>query len=163
MSHAAPKRRFSLTRVASAAPAPETVEKKDLPPPPFPKPVTVEGPLVPPKSLDEARAVLEPAPAPAAAGVETPDGEGETELVSEPPVSPRRIEALRSYGKNEDRHPKKKRSYSVDMGICDDLELIAWYRRRSSSSIVEELMKRYVAGHRDELEKARQVNGMRQP
>lgn len=55
------------------------------------------------------------------------------------------------------RPPKKKRSYSVDMKVCDDLEVIAWSMGRSSSSIVEHLMRGYISGRRDELELARRA------
>jgi len=111
----APARRFSLTRILTAAPEP---------------------------------AAVEPASAPAAPEVEAPPK-------PEPP-KPRELSAARP-PEAEEKHPKKKRSYSVDMGVCDDLEVLAWYLGRSSSSVVEELVRRYLSHHRATLDKARDI------
>jgi hypothetical protein len=62
---------------------------------------------------------------------------------------------------SEGRCPKKKRSYSVDMGVCEDLETLAWYQQKSSSSVVEELVRRYLSSHREEIEKARTLQASR--
>jgi hypothetical protein len=80
-----------------------------------------------------------------------------------PPPSPaKKTRTLRSdLLPPEDRHPKKKRSYTVDMKLCEDLETLAWYMDRSSSSVVEELVRKYLSQNRQILEKARGVQSAR--
>jgi hypothetical protein len=73
------------------------------------------------------------------------------------PPKPRPVRAAAP----EERHLKKKRSYSVDMKLCEDLELLAWYLGRSSSSVVEELMKKHLAQNRALVDKAREVRSAR--
>jgi len=58
-------------------------------------------------------------------------------------------------------HPKKKRSYSVDMKLCEDLEILAWYQSRSSSSVVEELIRKHLQHNRSVLLKAREIRSAR--
>lgn len=53
--------------------------------------------------------------------------------------------------------PKKKRSYSVDADLCSDLELVAWWSRKSSSSVVEDLVREYLHQHAAELDEARSI------
>jgi hypothetical protein len=124
----APAKRFSLQRLLTS-PAPAPVE-----PAPAPKSPDVIAPLPPepaaPPSAPAPVAALPPAPAPAK------------------PV--RAAEA-------EESHPKKKRSYSVDMKLCEDLEILAWYQSRSSSSVVEELIRKHLQHQRALLFKARDV------
>ena len=119
----APAKRFSLTRILTAAPPPVEI------PAPADQPARPAAEVLPPSA---------PAAAPA----------------PEPP-KPRAVRAPRP--EEIEKHPKKKRSYSVDMGVCDDLEVLAWYAGRSSSSIVEELVRRYLSQNRTTLEKARDV------
>ncbi len=57
--------------------------------------------------------------------------------------------------------PKKKRSYSVDAQLCTDLEVLAWYQSRSSSSVVEDLIRKYLGQNRALLAKAREVQADR--
>ena len=61
----------------------------------------------------------------------------------------------------EESHPKKKRSYSVDMKLCEDLEILAWYQGRSSSSVVEELIRRHLQHNKSVVFKAREVRDSR--
>ena len=61
----------------------------------------------------------------------------------------------------EPSHPKKKRSYSVDMKLCEDLEILAWYMSRSSSSVVEELIRKHLQHNKSVLLKAREVRNAR--
>src|SRR4029078_12046494 len=62
----------------------------------------------------------------------------------------------------EESHPKKKRSYSVDMTLCEDLEILSWYLSRSSSSVVEELIRKHFQHNKSVLLKAREVRNARQ-
>jgi hypothetical protein len=61
----------------------------------------------------------------------------------------------------ETSHPKKKRSYSVDMKLCEDLEILSWYMARSSSSVVEELIRKHLQHNKSVLQKAREVRAAR--
>jgi hypothetical protein len=61
----------------------------------------------------------------------------------------------------EPSHPKKKRSYSVDMKLCEDLEILSWYMARSSSSVVEELIRKHLQHNKSVLQKAREVRAAR--
>jgi hypothetical protein len=61
----------------------------------------------------------------------------------------------------EPSHPKKKRSYSVDMKLCEDLEILSWYLARSSSSVVEELIRKHLQHNKSVLQKAREVRAAR--
>lgn len=124
----APARKFSLQRVLAPAPAAQPAAA------PAPAPLEIL-PSVPPAGV----------------GKELP--EEAAPAVAAPATSAR--PAPKSAPDPKDRAPKKKRSYSVDLRICEDLELIAWAQRRSSSSIVEDLMRRYVASHKEDLERAR--------
>jgi len=82
------------------------------PPPPAPEPVVVKMPdPVPPPPL----AIVAP---PAALAVDPA------------PLPPTRTPRT---APEEPSHPKKKRSYSVDMKLCEDLEILSWYLARSSS------------------------------
>jgi hypothetical protein len=128
----APAKRFSLTRILTAPPPAEPV--------PAAAPSAPEPPA--PRAL-VPQAVPAPAPAPAPAEASRPP----------PPRAPQ--------PEPVEKHPKKKRSYSVDMGVCDDLEVLAWYTGRSSSSVVEELVRRYLSQNRAVLEKAREVRRQR--
>jgi hypothetical protein len=130
----APAKRFSLQRLLTSAPAPAAEPVRVIAdPPPAPAPVVVEAPPAP--------VVLAPVPPPAAlpALARLPKGEPAADV----------------------SHPKKKRSYSVDMGLCEDLELLAWYQDRSSSSVVEELIRKHLQHNRALLQKARDVHSAR--
>jgi len=87
-------------------------------------------------------------------------------IVEEPPVlepSPLRAVQPRAprAAPEEPSHPKKKRSYSVDMKLCEDLEILAWYMSRSSSSVVEELIRKHLQHNKSVLLKAREVRNAR--
>ena len=131
----APAKRFSLQRLLTAPP-----------PPPAPEPVIVKMPdpvppppalaiVAPPAALPPA---VEPAPLPVHAPTRTPRTAPE-----------------------EPSHPKKKRSYSVDMKLCEDLEVLSWYMARSSSSVVEELIRKHLQHNKSVLQKAREVRAAR--
>ena len=62
---------------------------------------------------------------------------------------------------DEESHPKKKRSYSVDMKLCEDLEILSWYMSRSSSSVVEELIRKHLQHNKSVLMKAREIRNAR--
>lgn len=138
----APAKRFSLQRLLTT-------------PPPAPEPVVVRMPdPVPPPSFapregaSEGKpvAIVEPAPAP---------------VVAEP--APLRAISPRAprMAPEEPSHPKKKRSYSVDMQLCEDLEILSWYMARSSSSVVEELIRKHLQHNKSVLQKAREVRAAR--
>jgi hypothetical protein len=131
----APAKRFSLQRLLTS-PAP-SVEPA---PAPAPKPA-------------EALAVL-PTVAPAPVESVVPPAAPAASVAPSPvPAPPRVAKAAES----EESHPKKKRSYSVDMKLCEDLEILAWYQSRSSSSVVEELIRKHLQHQRSLLFKARDV------
>jgi len=131
----APAKRFSLQRLlTSPVPSPE----------PAPAPA-VKAPEILTAFPDAVTASVDPVstlPAPAAAVVPPPA-----------PVPPRAAKAADT----EESHPKKKRSYSVDMKLCEDLEILAWYQSRSSSSVVEELIRKHLQHQRSLVFKARDV------
>lgn len=145
-----PAKRFSLTRILGNVPgpaAPGPIEaapapKEAVPTAPAPVLAAVPFPVEPHPIQEVAPAVTAAVPAPAITG---PGPERKGRAAKPAPIP------------SDGRHPKKKRSYSVDMGVCEDLELLAWYQRKSSSSVVEELVRRYLSGHREEIEKARTV------
>lgn len=128
----APAKRFSLQRLLTA-PTPT----------PAPEPVVVKMPdPVPPPPLaivaSPVAPAAEPAPLPVVAPMRTPRPAPE-----------------------ETSHPKKKRSYSVDMKLCEDLEILSWYMARSSSSVVEELIRKHLQHNKSVLQKAREVRAAR--
>jgi hypothetical protein len=112
-------------------------------PPPAPPPI-VESVVVkmpdppPPPPLAIVAPPVEPAPVPVVAPTRTPRTAPE-----------------------EPSHPKKKRSYSVDMKLCEDLEILSWYLARSSSSVVEELIRKHLQHNKSVLQKAREVRAAR--
>jgi len=132
----APAKRFSLQRLLTTpVPLAEPVRAPQQAPAPeaaMPLPAAIPAPV-------------EPAPVPAAA---TPA------VVPAPPRITKAADA-------EETHPKKKRSYSVDMKLCEDLEILAWYQSRSSSSVVEELIRKHLQHNRSLLFKAREVRSSR--
>lgn len=131
----APAKRFSLQRLlTSPAPSPE--------PAPVPAAKTPEVLAVLPPVVAAPAEPVAPPPAPVTAAVPPPV-----------PVAPRAAKAADA----EESHPKKKRSYSVDMKLCEDLEILAWYQSRSSSSVVEELIRKHLQHQRSLLFKARDV------
>jgi type IV secretory pathway VirB10-like protein len=110
------------------------------PPAPAPEPVVIKmpdpvAPTPPPVTLI---APVEPVPPP----------------VTVAPRAPRTAP-------EETSHPKKKRSYSVDMKLCEDLEILSWYLARSSSSVVEELIRKHLSHNKSVLQKAREVRDAR--
>lgn len=129
----APAKRFSLQRLLTTAPsfAPSPVGASEGKPAPVAEPV-VRAP--------------EPLPPPAAVAPEP--------AAAVEPRVPRRAP-------EETSHPKKKRSYSVDMKLCEDLEILAWYMSRSSSSVVEELIRKHLQHNKSVLLKAREVRSAR--
>ena len=110
------------------------------PPAPLPEPVVVKtpDPVPPPPPLAIVAPPVESAPAPVVAPTRTPR------------TAP-----------DEPSHPKKKRSYSVDMKLCEDLEILSWYMARSSSSVVEELIRKHLQHNKSVLQKAREVRAAR--
>jgi hypothetical protein len=105
----------------------------------MPEPVVVKMPdPVPPPPLAIVAPPVEPAPAPVLAPTRTPR------------TAP-----------DEPSHPKKKRSYSVDMKLCEDLEILSWYMARSSSSVVEELIRKHLQHNKSVLQKAKEVRAAR--
>jgi len=133
----APAKRFSLQRLLTTqVPLAEPVrapQQAPLPEAALPLPAAVPAPA-------------EPAPVALAA---TPAA-----AVSAPPRISKAADA-------EEAHPKKKRSYSVDMKLCEDLEILAWYQSRSSSSVVEELIRKHLQHNRSLLFRAREVRSAR--
>ncbi len=73
-------------------------------------------------------------------------------------LSPRSVPAAAEERESE---PKKKRSYSVDRRLCEDLELLSWYQGRSSSSVVEELLRQHLQQNRALVAKAREIRNAR--
>jgi len=132
----APAKRFSLQRLLTT-PVPLAEPVRAPQQAPAPESATPLPAMVP--------APVEPAPIPAAA---TPA------VVPAPPRISKAADA-------EESHPKKKRSYSVDMKLCEDLEILAWYQSRSSSSVVEELIRKHLQHNRSLLFKAREVRSSR--
>ncbi|HVE38553.1 MAG TPA: hypothetical protein VNM14_01610 [Planctomycetota bacterium] len=134
----APAKRFSLQRLLTTpAPAPVAV-------PPPPPPAVVVAPTPEPA----------PAPAPTIAALFEP---AEATPVLRPLPAPTRL----SKPVAEESHPKKKRSYSVDMKLCEDLEILSWYLSRSSSSVVEELIRKHLQHNKSVLLKAREIRNAR--
>jgi hypothetical protein len=109
--------------------------------------LTTPAPVAPPPApVGVAAPPPPPAPAPAA--------ELLPPVVHAPPRPPR-------IAPEETSHPKKKRSYSVDMKLCEDLEILSWYMSRSSSSVVEELIRKHLAHNKSVLLKAREIRAAR--
>jgi len=130
----APAKRFSLQRLLTTTPAPAPVVAPPPPPPVVVAPPPEPAPaIVAPSEPVEATPMLRPVPAPT--------------RVSKPVA--------------EESHPKKKRSYSVDMKLCEDLEILSWYLARSSSSVVEELIRKHLSHNKSVLQKAREVRDAR--
>lgn len=131
----APAKRFSLQRLLTTPlPLAEPIRAPQQAPAPE---ALLPLPAAPPVSMEPA-----PIPAPTPAVVQAP---------------PRVSKAADA----EESHPKKKRSYSVDMKLCEDLEILAWYQSRSSSSVVEELIRKHLQHNRSLLFKAREVRSAR--
>jgi hypothetical protein len=103
-----------------------------------------------------------PAPAPVVVQPPAPPAPVEIAPLAEvpPPAVERPIRAPRT-APEETSHPKKKRSYSVDMKLCEDLEILSWYMSRSSSSVVEELIRKHLAHNKSVLLKAREIRAAR--
>jgi hypothetical protein len=128
----APAKRFSLQRLLTTPPpAPAPVAESVVVKMPEPVPPT-------PPPLAIVAPPVEPAPAPVIAPMRTPR------------TAP-----------DEPNHPKKKRSYSVDMKLCEDLEILSWYMARSSSSVVEELIRKHLQHNKSVLQKAKEVRAAR--
>ena len=133
----APAKRFSLQRLLTTSPAP------------MPTPAAVPAPVV---AAPIAEIVPPPAPA----------------VVAPPPVEPAPIlrpvsiaPTRASKSAEEESHPKKKRSYSVDMKLCEDLEILSWYLGRSSSSVVEDLIRKHLQHNKSVVLKARDIRNAR--
>jgi len=56
---------------------------------------------------------------------------------------------------------KDKKSFSIEKGVVEDLEVLAWYTERSASEVVEEALRQYIASNKELLEKAREVREAR--
>ena len=114
----------------------------------------------PAKRFSLQRLLTTPAPAPLPEpAVVAPPVEFAT-VAEVPPAVDRPIRAPRT-APEETSHPKKKRSYSVDMKLCEDLEILSWYMSRSSSSVVEELIRKHLQHNKSVLLKAREVRAAR--
>ncbi len=139
-------KRFSLQRLLTT-PAPA----------PTPMPTALEAaPVTPP-----AKPVLAVVPEPPAAALEAPAAALE-QTPAFRDLGPTPKAPLRpASGAEAESHPKKKRSYSVDMKLCEDLEVLSWYQGRSSSSVVEELMRKHLQHNRALVAKAREIRSAR--
>ena len=137
----APAKRFSLQHLPTTTPAPA----------PSPAPAFAEA-LKPAPAKPPEPALVAPSPAPIAAPPP------ELAAVSK---APRSVSVPTRLAKTQESHPKKKRSYSVDMKLCEDLEILAWYMSRSSSSVVEELIRKHLQHNTSVLLKAREVRSSR--
>ena len=111
---------------------------------------TTPAPTPAPVALPMPAPVLETPPAEPAPIAEAPP------LRPIPAAPPRVAKAA-----EEESHPKKKRSYSVDMKLCEDLEILSWYLSRSSSSVVEELIRKHLQHNKSVLLKAREIRSAR--
>jgi hypothetical protein len=139
----APAKRFSLQRLLTTTPAPAPAS--------IPPGTGAPAPVKPPEPI-----LVAPPPL-AAAVVAFPE-----DVALPPPAdAPRPLAVPTRLVKTEESHPKKKRSYSVDMKICEDLEILAWYQSRSSSSVVEELIRKHLQHQKSLLLKAREVRSSR--
>src|SRR4051812_34425539 len=130
----APAKRFSLQRLLTT-------------------PLPLAEPVRAPQQAPAPEAVL-PLPAATPSPVESAPIAAAPAVVPAPPRISKAADA-------EESHPKKKRSYSVDMKLCEDLEILAWYQSRSSSSVVEELIRKHLQHNRSLLFKAREVRSAR--
>lgn len=150
----APAKRFSLTRLMTSVPAEAKVEK-----PPFmgKLPSALEKPAASPLAAPESPA---PSLAPPAAALPDPGGIEPSKVPPTTPVWPAKTKGPPKQAIDE-AHPKKKRSYSVDMKVCEELEVLAWYQGRSSSSVVEELIRKYLSQNRSLLIKAQDIRDAR--
>ena len=137
-------KRFSLQRLLTtpaAAPLPALVE--------------AAAPVEPDKpGLAAVSEPPTPAPAAPVAAAEPPPAFRDLGPASKPPLR-------QTAGLEAESHPKKKRSYSVDMKLCEDLEVLSWYQGRSSSSVVEELMRKHLQHNRALVAKAREIRSAR--
>ena len=113
--------------------------------------------LTTPPVAEPVRAVPPPAPEVVETKPAAPAPAPIVEIAPAPVVAPIRAPKADA----EESHPKKKRSYSVDMKLCEDLEILAWYQSRSSSSVVEELIRKHLQHNRALLFKARDVRNAR--
>lgn len=141
-----PVKRFSLTRIVGSSKPVD--ESKPIPAPelsPDPPPQELELP-----KADETEAPVE--------GKKTPTTPTEEKAKEK---TKRKQESRPSSDEIDGQHPKKKRSYSVDLRVCDEFEVGAWFLARSSSSIVEDLMREWVKKNRPLIEKARQARAGR--
>ena len=122
----------------------------------------------PAKRFSLQRLLTTPAPMPAPAApvvVHAPEVEIVPIVEELPVVEPAPMHVVQPRAPRtapeEPSHPKKKRSYSVDMKLCEDLEILAWYMSRSSSSVVEELIRKHLQHNKSVLLKAREVRNAR--
>ena len=139
----APAKRFSLQRLLTT-PAPM----------PAPEPVVVRMPDPVPAPPAPAF-VAPPPPVPVPPPLATALVEEFAPLRAVPPAR------LSRTAPEEPSHPKKKRSYSVDMKLCEDLEILSWYQSRSSSSVVEELIRKHLQHNKSLVLKARDIRSAR--
>ncbi len=52
---------------------------------------------------------------------------------------------------------KGRKSFSIDKGVIEDLETLAWYMEKSASEVVEDALKNYISSNNHLLEKAKEV------
>ena len=56
-----------------------------------------------------------------------------------------------------EKEVKGRKSFSIDKNVIDDLETLAWYIEKSSSEVVEEAIRVYIADNKKLLEKAKEI------
>lgn len=62
---------------------------------------------------------------------------------------------------NGHRKRKIKRSYSIDPQVCEELDLLAWYRNTSASAIVEDLIRLHLERSSGEVNEAQGIRARR--
>lgn len=61
-----------------------------------------------------------------------------------------------------EKEVKGRKSFTIDKGVIDDLESLAWYMERSSSEVVEEAIRIYIETNKKLLEKAKEIKSAKQ-
>ena len=60
----------------------------------------------------------------------------------------------------EENTPKEKgkKSISIEKELIEELELLAWYQRKTHSEIVEDALRMYLSQNQKMIKKAKEVN-----
>jgi hypothetical protein len=53
---------------------------------------------------------------------------------------------------------KGKKSISIEKELIEELELLAWYQRKTHSEIVEDALRMYLSQNQKVIKKAKEVN-----